>query len=227
MPEIVASIRRNLGSMRRLWLSRFSFPFVFLAMVGVLFGWRGGLNRIRWALLAFAFGPFLLVLVHTEPRYFYAQVVILVTCGAASLLMLTEENHRMRVAAAKLLGVAACGGWLCALPVLADSGQNGAFILSRAIHDEGVQAGMRVCTVADGSGTGSWAWLQRVRVVGEMPVEVYRRVMAERRQLPDDVESAFEKAGCDVAVAVLKKGDPAPEGWRRASDLSVYVRMLR
>jgi hypothetical protein len=227
VPEIMASIRRNLGSMRRLWLSRYSIPFTLLALLGVFFGWGESRNWIRWMLLCFAAGPFLLILIHTEPRFFYAQVVIMITCGAASLLVVTEDNSRMKMTAATLLAIAACFGWLCALPVLAHSGRNQDVLISKAVRAAGVNPGMRICTIAEGAGTANWAWMLRARIAGEMPAMAYRWVMAERRELPDDVASAFDKAGCDVAVAVLKDGDPAPNEWTRPCDLPVYVRMLK
>lgn len=225
---ILRSIRANLGGMRRLWLSRFLLPFTFLMVAGlILAAGRIVFRGVAW-LAIFAAAPFSLILIHTEPRFFYAQTVMLLVTGA-SVLLARRADEKYAGTLVILLGILAMGAWGIGFWTAAHSGDQPELnAIKLAFKKEGIQAGARICSIANTAGTGNWAWYSRVRVVAEMPLAEYQRVVTERGALPAEVETAFSEAGCVAAVATLGPGVPKPEGWVEiAGAANYYLKIFR
>jgi hypothetical protein len=225
-PAVVAgAVKANLKSMRRLWLSRILAPFTLLTIIGLWTGRKYLKKKWLAAVIIFALGPFALVLVHTEPRFFYGQVVILMTAGMALLLCVYGDGIQgwgWQLAGAALILWAFA---VCAVTAVRPEGGHLRKI-TEAVQSAGVRAGMKVCTIAQGAETGAWAWYGRVRVVAEMPLTEYRKAVARGWRDFGEAEASFKAVGCDAAIAVLEAGDAEPS-WEKTGYSHVYVKLLR
>lgn len=226
--RLLHAIKANLASMRRLWLSRFLLPYTLLMASGFVFAlWRIEYRGFAW-LAIFALAPFSLILIHTEPRFFYAQTFMLLAVGAFMVSVRSVGSKQAR-ALVVLHSILALWGWGIGLGTATHSGQQVELrSIKVALEEEGIRPREKICSIGDTAGTGSWAWYSRVRVVAEMPLAEYRRVVRERGAVPVEVEEAFRSAGCVAAVASLAPGDPAPKGWSRVAVADgYYLKVLR
>ncbi|MCS7043163.1 MAG: hypothetical protein NZR01_10260 [Bryobacteraceae bacterium] len=219
--QISSALKDNLGSMRRLWLSRYLAPFTFVMLTGFLLSGMAGIRSWAFWLVLFALAPFTLIIIHTEPRFFYGQTTTLLTVGAG-LLLQTSRSTATGLSMPALLLLLSAFAWGVSFWTAGQPFYTETTAIRAALQSAGVRPGDPVCSIANTADTGSWAWYARVRVVAEMPIQEYRKASASGRLVLSEVEEAFRKAGCRAAVATLDPTDTPPSGWSQIPGAGNY-----
>lgn len=182
-------------------------PLLCLALLAALGSWSAIRSRAMqlWPVLLVAVaGVAMYVLVHLEPRYIGAFVVLFGCAVAASILQSTLTSARVASIAMALLALTmAMAGFAQAInfghPVILCNNQDG--IAAAQLHSWGLQPGDRVARVSGTVGDLGLERIARVEIVSEVDNTKTSQFWAAPVQVQNEILSLLRSAGAKVVIA--------------------------
>lgn len=227
LAQVADALRVNWGFLREPLTDPQVWPMMILSLPGWLFAFAGGAWRPRLAALLLASGPFALLFVHADMRFFYGNVTAAWAAGAAGLAA-ESRGWRLMLAGMLVLLCAWAGlrAWRGAMPAAQAAGPYPIAFVADELRRMGVEQGTRTCWIGSVPGAGELAWELKGRIVAQIRDTEYSGWMQQHGRLPSETEAAFRRAGCQAAVAMLGDKDPPPQGWAKAGQWPVYMKRL-
>ena len=226
--QIAASIRRNLGSQRRMWLSRYMALFTLLTAAGWRLVWRTSPGAWMSFLVLFCLAPFaMLIPIHTEPRYVIAQVLAL--AGAGTLATLAWAGRRWPGAAPVLCALLSAYGYGVGFVKANDPPREVApWRAAAEFAAMGLAPGAGVCVISDGqAGDAAPLKAARLRAVAQVPLEEHQAALLADPSAAQAVEQACARAGGRALMVYPRDRGLAPSGWQAAAAGAYHVRLLQ
>lgn len=227
VPEVLSAAASSAARLVDFLGAGWGPALLFPGLLGWVFAGKRATWRPRVAVCLFAMAGFALLLVVLEPRYVFGSVMGVWAAGAAG--MAAPRTGWSRTLAVCLVGMLAAAGVFAFQEAWRTARSAGpALVVSVAdgVRRAGVPERSRLCWIGPVPGAGEVAWQLRGRVVAQILAADYRNWARDHGGLPGAVEAEFSKAGCQAAVAMLGDKDPPPQGWTRAGEWPVFVRLL-
>jgi hypothetical protein len=107
--------------------------------------------------------------------------------------------------------------------------------VASGLRQMGIEPGHRVAVIGPGIRAAYWAWLARVRIVGEVPAWAKRDFWLAEEGVRRAILERFAEAGADAVINQPNFRDEGHEpvvdfssmGWRRVGDTDYYVLLLK